>query len=99
MLARALHQSVDYQEAWCRYEQQMMPHVLAQQKSGRSFARSFLPDSSFGLFMQRATMKVLLRPAFRGLLQRPFGAQSLLVELETSPARPGKKHAQVLHRE
>jgi len=78
LLARALHDTPDYQEAFHRYEQQMFAYVQAQQKSARSFAKSFLPGSSLGLFVQRTMMKVLLRPAFRGLLRRQFGAESLL---------------------
>jgi hypothetical protein len=31
-----------------------------------------------GLFVQQAIMKVVLREAFIGLLQRQFGAQSIL---------------------
>ena len=87
LLACSLHQSADYQEALCWYEQQMRPHVLVQQKNGRSFAKSFLPGSPFGLFVQQMMMKVLLRPAFRGLLRRPFGAQSILLPQDGSPAR------------
>jgi len=78
LLARALHETADYQQAFRRYEQQMYAHVQAQQKSARGFAKSFLPGSHFGLFVQQTLMKVLLRPAFRGLLRRQFGAESLL---------------------
>jgi 2-polyprenyl-6-methoxyphenol hydroxylase-like FAD-dependent oxidoreductase len=78
LLARALHESADYQQAFRRYEQLMYTFVKAQQKSGRSFAKAFLPGSPLGLLVQRTMMKVLLRPAFRGLLRRQFGAESLL---------------------
>jgi len=78
LLARALHETADYQEAFRRYEQQMFAYVQAQQKSARGFAKSFLPGSHFGLFVQQTLMKVLLRPTFRGLLRRQFGAESLL---------------------
>lgn len=84
LLARALHHCADSQEALSRYEQQMRPHVLAQQKSGRSFAKSFLPGTSFGLFIQRTMMSVLLHPAFARLLRRSLGAQSIL---DDHPAR------------
>jgi 2-polyprenyl-6-methoxyphenol hydroxylase-like FAD-dependent oxidoreductase len=78
LLAGALHDSADYQEAFRRYEQQMFAFVQTQQKSGRSFARSFLPATPLGLFAQQTLMKVLLRPLFRGLLRRQFGVESLL---------------------
>jgi 2-polyprenyl-6-methoxyphenol hydroxylase-like FAD-dependent oxidoreductase len=83
LLARALHETADYQEAFRRYEQQMFAFVLAQQKSGRSFAKSFLPSSLLGLFVQQIMMKVLLRPMFRGLLRRQFGVTSLLSPQDT----------------
>jgi len=88
LIAQALHE--DYQEAFRRYEQQMRPHVLAQQKNGRDFAKTFLPGTPLGLFVQQMLMKVVLRPLFRGVLRRTFGAQSLLSE---------DREAQVLLRE
>lgn len=94
LLARALHETTSYQDAFHRYEQQMFPFVQKQQKSGRSFAKSFLPASAPGLFIQRTVMKVLLRPAFRGLLRKQLGVESLLspqddssTRLEGSPVR------------
>lgn len=78
LLAKALHDTTDYQEAFRRYEQQMSAYVLDQQKSGRSFAKSFLPGSPLGLFVQQAMMKVLLREAFGGLLRRQLFAPSIL---------------------
>jgi 2-polyprenyl-6-methoxyphenol hydroxylase-like FAD-dependent oxidoreductase len=84
LLARALHETADYQEAFRRYEQQMYAYVQAQQKSARGFARTFLPGSPFGLFVQQTVMKVVLREAFRSLLRRQFGAESLLLPQEDS---------------
>jgi len=78
LLAKTLHETAEYQEAFRRYEQQMRPHIQVQQKNARSFAKSFLPGSPLSLFVQQAMMKVLLRKAFRGLLRRQFGAQSIL---------------------
>jgi 2-polyprenyl-6-methoxyphenol hydroxylase-like FAD-dependent oxidoreductase len=98
LLACALSQSADYQEAFRRYEHQMRPHVLAQQKNGRSFAKSLLPGSPLSLFVQRTMMKLLLRPAFRGLLRRSFGAQSILSPQEGSPARMVGLKDQLPHR-
>ena len=56
----------------------MSDYVQAQQKSGRVTAKSFLPGSHLGLFAQQTMMKVLFRPAVRGLLRRQFGAHSIL---------------------
>ena len=78
ILAEALHETADYQEAFRRYEQRMRPHVQEQQKNARGFAKSFVPGSSLGLLVQQVMMKVLLREAFIGLLRRQFGAQSIL---------------------
>ncbi|MGI9057590.1 MAG: FAD-dependent monooxygenase [Ktedonobacteraceae bacterium] len=87
LLAKALHDTADYQEAFRRYEQQMSAYVRAQQKSARGTAKSFLPGSPLGLFVQHTMMKVLFRPAFRGLLRRQFVAESLLSPRDTSPAQ------------
>lgn len=78
LLAEALHETAEYQEAFHRYEQRMRLHVQAQQKNARGFAKSFLPGSSLGLLVQQVMMKVLFRETFRGLLRRQFGAQSIL---------------------
>lgn len=91
LLARALHETASYEEAFRRYEQQMFAFVQVQQKSGRSFAKSFLPSSPLGLFVQRMMMKVLLRPMFRGLLRRQFGAESLLSPQDAKPMRAAGK--------
>jgi len=78
LLAEALHETADYQEAFRRYEQRMYAYVQVQQKSAHGFARTFLPGSPLGLLVQQMMMRVVLREAFRGLLQRQFGAQSIL---------------------
>lgn len=78
VLAEALHETANYQEAFQRYEQQMRPHVEAQQKSARGFAKTSLPGSHLGLFVQQVMLKVFLRQAFHGLLRRQLGAQSIL---------------------
>jgi 2-polyprenyl-6-methoxyphenol hydroxylase-like FAD-dependent oxidoreductase len=98
LLARALHYSADYQQAFLRYEQQMYAFVQAQQKSGRSFAKSFLPASSLGLFVQQTMMKVLLRPMFRGLLRRQFGVESLLSPQDVRPTQRAFQQERLSHR-
>lgn len=90
LLAKALHDIADYQEAFRSYEQQMSAYVLEQQKSGRSFAKSFLPGSPLGLFVQQAMMKVLLREAFSGLLRRQFFAPSILPASDAKPELLGE---------
>lgn len=86
LLAMALHESADYQQAFPRYQDQMYAFVQRQQKNGRSFAKAFLPGSSPGLLAQRVMLKVVLRPMFSGLLRRQFGAESLLSPQSTRPA-------------
>lgn len=78
LLAQALHETTDYQQAFRHYEQQMFAFVQKQQKSGRSFAKTFLPSSSPGVLLQSILMKVVLRPAFRSLLRSQFGVENLL---------------------
>ncbi|WP_201394782.1 hypothetical protein [Ktedonobacter sp. SOSP1-52] len=85
LLAKALHDTADYQEAFRRYEQQMSAYVLEQQKSGRSFAKFFLPSSSLGLFVQQAMMKVLFHEAVGGLLRRQLFAPSILHAPDVKP--------------
>jgi len=80
-----------------RYEQQMFAFVQALQKSARGTAKSFLPGSPLGLFIQQMLMKVVLRPTFSGLLRRPFGAQSLLLPQEASPEPPAGLPARLSH--
>jgi hypothetical protein len=75
----------------------MVAFVQKQQKSGRSFAKSFLPGSPPGLFLQRTAMNLLLRPAFRGLLRRQFGAESLLPRPDGSAVRRAVEVETALH--
>jgi 2-polyprenyl-6-methoxyphenol hydroxylase-like FAD-dependent oxidoreductase len=98
LLARALHESADYQQAFRRYQQQMFAFVQAQQKSGRSFAKSFLPGTPLGLFVQQTMTKVLLRPMFRGLLRRQFGAESLLSPQDARSAQHAVQQERLPHR-
>lgn len=77
-MAEALHETARSQGAFQRYEQQMRPHVEAQQKSARGFAKTFLPGSQLGLFVQQVMLRVFLREAFHGLLRRQLGAPSIL---------------------
>jgi 2-polyprenyl-6-methoxyphenol hydroxylase-like FAD-dependent oxidoreductase len=87
LLAHALQETVDYPQAFRRYEQQLFATVQAQQKSGRGFAKFFVPGSPLGLAVQRTMMGVLLRPAFRGLLRRQFEAESVLSLQDAKPTQ------------
>ena len=98
LLAHALHETADYQEAFRRYEQQMYAYVQAQQKSARSFAKSFLPGSPLGLFVQQTMMKVLLRATFRGLLRRQMGAESILPPQDARSEHLGGSPERLPHR-
>ena len=48
MLAKALYETADYQDAFCRYEIQVRPHVEERQKNARDLAKSFVPRSKSG---------------------------------------------------
>lgn len=78
LLAEALHETPDYQEAFRRYEQWTRPHAQSQQQSARGTAKSFAPTSLPGLLIQQAMLKVVMRKRFSGLLRRLFGAESIL---------------------
>jgi 2-polyprenyl-6-methoxyphenol hydroxylase-like FAD-dependent oxidoreductase len=78
LLAEALHRMPDYTTAFHHYEQQVRPHVEQYQKNARNIARTFIPESSLGLAVQRLTMKLLLHDIWRGLLRRQLGAEGFL---------------------
>lgn len=78
LLARALHETGDYQQALQRYEQGLRPYVLTQQKQAHGTAKAFAPLSLPGLLAQRLLLKLVLRKTFGPLLRRQFGAQSIL---------------------
>jgi 2-polyprenyl-6-methoxyphenol hydroxylase-like FAD-dependent oxidoreductase len=78
LLAEALHETSDYQEAFRRYEQRTRPHAQSQQQNARGTAKSFAPTSLPGLLIQQAMLKVVMRKQFSGLLRRVFGAESIL---------------------
>ncbi len=78
VLARALHEAANYQDAFRSYERLVRPYVETRQKNARDFAKAFVPSSRLGLAVQQVLMKLLLRDAFISLLRRQFGAESLL---------------------
>lgn len=90
LLAAALRETTEYQQAFRRYQQQMFDFVQAQQKNGRSFAKSFLPGTSAGLLLQQVMLKVVLRRMFLGLLRRQFGVASLLSPQDSTPLHTNK---------
>jgi len=79
ILAKALHEAADYQEAFRTYERLVQPYVKERQKNARDFAKSFVPQSHLGIVAQQVLMKLVLRDACTGLLRRQFGADSLLL--------------------
>ena len=85
LLAKALHDTADYQEAFRRYEEQMAGYVREQQKRGRRLAKTFLPSSPLGLFVQHTLLRVVMRPMFGGLLRRQMIVPSILPAPETRP--------------
>jgi 2-polyprenyl-6-methoxyphenol hydroxylase-like FAD-dependent oxidoreductase len=89
LLAKALHDSADYQEAFRRYEEQMAGYVRKQQKRGRRLAKTVLPGSPLGLFVLHTMLKVVMRPMFGGLLRRQMIVPSILPAPETRPEPRG----------
>jgi 2-polyprenyl-6-methoxyphenol hydroxylase-like FAD-dependent oxidoreductase len=85
LLAKALHDSTDYQQAFRRYEEQMFAFVRKQQKRGRSLAKTFLPSSPLGLFVLQTLLKVVMRPMLSGLLRRQMIVPSILPAPDTRP--------------
>lgn len=80
LLAQALHEADDYQQAFSRYEQSLKSYVEQQQQYARGFTKSFLPNSKFELQMQQMILFLLMREAFIPLLRRQFGAKSILAK-------------------
>jgi 2-polyprenyl-6-methoxyphenol hydroxylase-like FAD-dependent oxidoreductase len=78
VLAKALREADDYQEAFRTYERLVQPYVAKRQKNARDFAKSFVPQSQLGILVQQVLLKLVLRDAFIGLLRRQFDADSLL---------------------
>ena len=78
LLAKALHENTDFQDAFQQYESQMRPQIEKRQESARSFAKAFVPGSRWGLVVQRLVLKLIMREAFIGLLRRQFGGESIL---------------------
>jgi len=87
LLAEALHESADYQEAFRRYEEQMSVYVREQQKRGRRLAKTVLPGSPLGLFVLHTLLKVVMRPMFGGLLRRQMIVPSILPPQDAIPAQ------------
>ncbi len=83
LLAKALHDSADYQQAFRRYEEQMFAYVRKQQKRGRRLAKTFLPSTPLGLFVLQTLLKVVMRPMFGGLLRRQMLVPSILPATDT----------------
>lgn len=78
ILAEALHEQKNYQDAFRSYENQMLSYVTQQQNGARGQAKYFAPGSKLEVQLQYVVLKLLMRPAFTGLLRQVFGAESLL---------------------
>lgn len=84
LLARALHERENVEDAFREYEQQMQSHVKIQQDQARGLAKSFVPSSQLGALLQPILLKILLRDAFVGMLRKQFNAVSILPEAALS---------------
>lgn len=77
-LAGELHtHGEDYARAFDAYERHLQPFANRKQKAARGFASSFVPKTSFGLWLRNTSLSVinglgLSEWAFRGQLNDPF---------------------------
>ncbi|BCL77707.1 FAD-dependent monooxygenase [Ktedonobacteria bacterium brp13] len=78
LLAKALHETFNYEDAFLRYEQQVRPHVEKRQKKTQDSAKRFDSNSLLGLCIQQLMMRILLRDSFIRLLRQHFGGESIL---------------------
>lgn len=78
ILAEEMRRNDEYRAAFSFYEHRVRPHVELRQQKAHDLAKSFVPGSQVGLAVQKVMMKVLLRDAFSGVLQRQFLTESIL---------------------
>lgn len=78
ILAQCLGEESSPEAAFARYERQLRPYVESQQKAARSFAKSFLPSTSFGVAVQNLVLRLVFRPTFSWVLRRQFDVRSVL---------------------
>lgn len=62
----------DYERAFQAYEQRLRPYVERKQKGARGFASSFVPKSTWGLWLRSMILNAVTR---LGLTRLLFGAQ------------------------
>lgn len=52
----------DYQSGFRAYEQMLHPMMVKKQRAARSFAGSFAPKTSFGIFLRNRITRIMTRP-------------------------------------
>lgn len=52
----------DYQAAFHAYQQMLQPIMAKKQRAARSFARSFAPRTSFGIYLRNQITHIMTRP-------------------------------------
>ena len=67
----------DYRAGFHAYQQMLQPIMAKKQRAARSFARSFAPRTSFGIYLRNHITRVMTRPFvvklfMRGLLTDPL---------------------------
>lgn len=78
ILAEALRENANYSEAFAAYERRVRPYVEEQQRAARAFMKQFVPETAFGIAIQRLALRIIFRDPFIGLLRKQFNVRSLL---------------------
>jgi 2-polyprenyl-6-methoxyphenol hydroxylase-like FAD-dependent oxidoreductase len=73
LLSGALTSECDAPTALKSYEHEMRPIVAAKQQAGRKFARWFLPDSAWHLWMRDLSLRLAGVPLCAPFIRRQFG--------------------------
>ena len=78
ILAEELAKNNDHERAFLNYEHRLRPEVELRQRKAHDFAKTFVPNSKFGLKAQQMIMSILFHDLFSGLLKTQFLGDSIL---------------------
>jgi 2-polyprenyl-6-methoxyphenol hydroxylase-like FAD-dependent oxidoreductase len=72
VLAGELCTSDDHESAFASYERRLRPFIDGKQKAARSFASSFTPRTTFGVWLRNRAVSLMAIPGLSGLLVGPL---------------------------
>ena len=78
ILAEELGKTADYATAFKAYEERVRPFVEDKQRKAASFAKIFVPNSDWGVWLSQLTMRLTFTPLLARFLGKQFGFDSLL---------------------